>query len=77
MKDVIITPMLKKVDVGVYEFLKSVKAGTFTSGEKVFTLNSNGAVYSTTGVQVDDIKAKLDDLKQQIVDGKITVPTKP
>ena len=77
VKDVIITSMLKKVDVGVYDFIKSVKDGTFKSGEKVFNLKSNGVGYSTTGGQVDDIKAKLDDLKQQIVDGKITVPTKP
>jgi basic membrane protein A and related proteins len=31
--------------------------------------------YSTTGGQVDDIKTKLDEYKQQIIDGTITVPS--
>jgi len=77
VKDVILTSMLKKVDVGVYDFIKSVKEGSFKSGEKVFNLKVNGVGYATTGGQVDDIKSKLDDFKQQIIDGKITVPTKP
>ena len=77
VRDVIITSMLKKVDVGVYDFIKSVKEGSFKSGEKVFNLKVNGVGYATTGGQVDDIKSKLDDFKQQIIDGKITVPTKP
>jgi basic membrane protein A len=33
--------------------------------------------YATTGGQVDDIKTKLDDYKQQIIDGKIKVPVTP
>jgi basic membrane protein A len=31
--------------------------------------------YSTTGGQVDDIKEKLDEYKQQIIDGTVKVPT--
>ena len=38
---------------------------------------SGGVGYSTTGGKIDDIKAKLEDFKQQIIDGKIVVPTKP
>ena len=41
----------------------------------VFDLKADGVGYSTSGGQVDDIKAKLDDFKQQIIDGKIKVPT--
>ena len=37
---------------------------------------ADGVGYSTSGGQVDDIKTKLDDYKQKIIDGKITVPTK-
>jgi basic membrane protein A len=76
VRDVIITSMLKKVDVGVYDFVKSVKDGAFKNGQKVFDLKSGGVDYSTTGGKVDDIKSKLDDYKQQIIDGKITVPAK-
>ncbi len=76
VRDVIITSMLKKVDVGVYDFIKSVSNGTFKAGNKVFDLKSGGVDYSTTGGKVDDIKSKLEDYKKQIIDGKITVPSK-
>ena len=76
VRDVIITSMLKKVDVGVYDFIKSVKDGTFKNGQKIFDLKAGGVDYSATGGKIDDIKSKLDDYKQQIIDGKITVPTK-
>ena len=76
VRDVILTSMIKKVDVGVFDFIKSVKDGTFKSGLHVFDLKSGGVGYSTTGGKVDDIKSKLDDYKQQIIDGKITVPKK-
>jgi len=76
VRDVILTSMIKKVDVGVYDFITSVKNGSFKSGPHVFDLKSGGVDYSTTGGRVDDIKAKLDDYKKQIIDGKITVPAK-
>jgi basic membrane protein A and related proteins len=76
VKDVIMTSMLKKVDVAVYDFIKDAAAGTYTAGPKVFDLKAGGVDYSTSGGKVDDIKSKLDDYKQQIIDGKITVPSK-
>jgi len=76
VRDVILTSMIKKVDVGVYDFIKSIKDGNFKNGVHTFDLKSGGVDYSTTGGKVDDIKAKLDDYKKQIIDGKITVPAK-
>ena len=76
VRDVIITSMLKKVDVGVYDFIKSVKDGAFKAGVKVFDLKSGGVDYSTTGGKVDDIKAKLDGYKADIISGKVVVPSK-
>jgi basic membrane protein A len=75
VKDVIITSMLKKVDVAVYDFIKAESSGSFQAGNKVFDLKAGGVDYSTTGGKVDDIKAKLDAYKQDIISGKITVPT--
>ncbi|MEI2766788.1 MAG: BMP family ABC transporter substrate-binding protein [Dermatophilaceae bacterium] len=77
VKDVIITSMIKKVDVGVYDFIKAVKDGTFKAGEKAFNLKAGGVDYSTTGGKIDDIKAQLEDYKKKIVDGTIVVPSKP
>lgn len=77
VRDVIMTSMLKKVDVAVFDFVKSVSDGSVKSGENIYDLAADGVGYSTSGGQVDDIKSKLDELKQQIIDGKIEVPTEP
>jgi basic membrane protein A and related proteins len=75
LKDVIITSMLKRVDVAVFDFIKAVADDKFVAGTQAFDLKKDGVGYSTSGGKVDDIKSKLDEYKQQIVDGKITVPT--
>ncbi len=77
VRSVIMTSMIKKVDVAVFDFIKSAADGKELTGNKVYDLKAGGVDYSTTGGQVDDIKSKLDDYKQQIIDGKITVPTTP
>jgi basic membrane protein A len=69
--------MIKKVDVAVFSFISDVKDNKFQAGEKIFDLKAGGVDYATTGGLVDDIKPKLDAYKQQIIDGKIQVPTKP
>ncbi len=74
VKDVILTSMLKKVDVAVFDFIKSVQDGQFKAGETVYDLEAGGVDYSTSGGKVDDIKDQLDELKQMIIDGEITVP---
>jgi len=76
VRDVIITSMLKKVDVAVYDFISSVVEGNFTAGPVTYDLEKDGVGYSTSGGQIDDITSKLDDYKQQIIDGSITVPAK-
>jgi basic membrane protein A and related proteins len=77
VKEVIITSMIKAVDVATFDFIKGLTEGKFTAGNKVYDLKAGGVGYSTTGGKIDDIKAKLDAYKQQIIDGKIVVPTKP
>ena len=77
VRDVIMTSMIKKVDVGVYDFIKSLSDGSFKAGNKIFDLKAGGVDYSTTGGKIDDIKPKLDDYKAQIIAGSIKVPTKP
>jgi len=77
LKDVIMTSMLKRVDTAVFTFIKDYAAGTFKAGVETFNLKNDGVGYSTSGGKIDDIKSKLDDYKQQIIAGKITVPTKP
>ncbi|WP_239151335.1 BMP family lipoprotein [Virgisporangium aurantiacum] len=74
LKDVIITSMLKRVDVAVYNFIKDQAAGKFTAGKVVFDLKAEGVGYSTSGGKIDDIKAQLDKYKADIIAGTIKVP---
>ena len=77
VRDVILTSMIKKVDVAVYDFLKSGSEGKDITGNKVYDLKAGGVDYATTGGKVDDIKTKLDEYKAKIISGEITVPTTP
>jgi basic membrane protein A len=74
VKDVILTSMVKQVDLAVTDFIDSVKANKFTAGNKVYDLKAGGIEYSTSGGKIDDIKAQLEDYKQKIISGQIKVP---
>jgi basic membrane protein A len=77
VQDVILTSMLKNIDVAVFEYLSQVNDGDFPSGVTRHDLSVDGVGYSATGGFVDDISGQLDELKQQIIDGEIQVPTTP
>ncbi len=77
VQDVIMTSMLKNVDVAVYEYLTAVDGGDFPAGITRYDLAVDGVGYSTSGGQVDDITDQLEDYKKQIIDGDIEVPTAP
>jgi basic membrane protein A len=76
VRDVIITSMIKRVDVATFDFIKSLSEDKFVAGNKVYDLKAGGVGYSVTGGKIDDIKSKLEDFKAQIIAGKIVVPTK-
>lgn len=71
-----LSSMLKRVDVAVYETIKAFAAGEFEAGVTSFDLANGGIDYATAGGQVVDVEA-IDELKQQIIDGEIEVPTAP
>jgi basic membrane protein A len=73
----ILTSAVKRVDVSVFETVKSVEDGTFTGGEDaVFNLENEGVAIGKTSDKVSqDILDKIDDLKQQIIDGGIKPPS--
>jgi len=73
----VLTSMLKKVDIAVDQSIQDLANGKWAGGVTVYDLEAGGVDYATSGGFVDDIKDQLDDYKQQIIDGKIEVPTKP
>lgn len=73
----ILTSMVKNVDVGVYDFVKSVHEGKPLTGVNNYSLAKNGVSLATSGGFIDDIKTQLDAAKQKIVDGSVKVKTTP
>jgi basic membrane protein A len=73
----ILTSMLKKVEVAVYDTIERAVNGEDVAGVTTYDLESGGVDYATSGGFVDDIADQLEDLKQQIIDGEIEVPEAP
>jgi basic membrane protein A len=77
----VLTSMVKHVDEAVYATIKDTLDSKFTAGTKVFDLKTNGVGltdFKNTKDKVGDANIKkLDDVKQQIIDGKIVVPSTP
>jgi basic membrane protein A len=78
LRDVILTSMLKRVDVAVYNTIEAFVNGEFNAGVNVFDLSVDGVGYSTSGGFIpQDVIDSVEELKSQIVAGEVTVPTAP
>ncbi|MFB7594129.1 BMP family protein [Streptomyces sp. NPDC056160] len=76
-KNSILTSVVKNVDVGVYDLIKSVRDGKPVTGNSVYSLAKEGVSLSTSGGFLTDIQPKLDAAKKKIVDGQTKVKTTP
>ena len=74
----ILTSMLKRVDVAVYKTVEETVAGKFAAGTTVFGLSNDGIDYAmdehNAKLVPADIKKKVEDIKAQIIAGKVKVP---
>ncbi len=77
VKDVIITSMLKRVDVAVFDYINAIAAGDTSTLPKSFDLSVDGVGYSTSGGKINDITGDLDKYKAAIIGKEITVKTTP
>ncbi len=79
-KDIILTSVVKGIANSVYDTAKEAKDGKFSNEPYVGTLENDGvglAPYHDFDKDVPgDVKQKVDDLKQQIIDGKLKVESK-
>ncbi|MFB9904663.1 BMP family lipoprotein [Allokutzneria oryzae] len=77
-RDVIISSMLKRVDVAVFDYLLAVAKNDLAALPKVFDLKVDGVGYSTSGGKIDsELQAVLEGYKAQIIAGQIKVSDKP
>ena len=75
----ILTSMLKRVDTAVYDTIVAVNDDAFEPGFKVFGLAEEGVDYAASNPDLltEEMQAAMDEAKQAIIDGEITVPEEP
>lgn len=75
----ILTSMLKRVDVAIYNVIKAAGEGTFEPGGMVLTMADDGVAYGSGDptLLTDEIKAAMDKARQRIIGGQVKVPTEP
>ncbi len=72
-KDVVLTSVLKMLDVAVFDSIKSAKEGTFKGGIWVGTLANDGVGIAPVTGASSELNAELDAIKKGIIDGSIPV----
>jgi len=77
--DNVLTSMVKRVDVAVFETIKALGEGRWSGGIKVFGLAENGVawVYDDRNKAKipDPVRATVDSLKAEIIAGHIVAPS--
>lgn len=74
----IITSMIKRVDTAVYKTGMDFYNGNFKGGYVEFGLAEDGVGYALNDYNkslIEDVTAKVDELKQKVISGEIKVPT--
>src|SRR5215212_9924287 len=76
----ILTSMVKRIDVALFEAAKRVKDGKFAGGIYDFGLAQDGVGYvydeHNKGLIPDSVVARVEALKREVIAGRIVVPTK-
>ncbi len=76
----ILTSMVKKVDIAVFETVRDLVQGTFEGGVREFGLAEQGVDYVFDDNNRDripsEIRARVEAIRQGVIDGTIKVPSK-
>ncbi len=76
-KEVVLTSVLKLIDVAVYNTIKDVVEGTFTGGTVTYTISDGGVdiapFHEFDSVGPQTLKAELAAIKAALIDGSLTV----
>jgi basic membrane protein A len=74
----VLTSMLKRSDIAVYETIKAVASGTFRGGRRVMGLENDGVGYAVDEhnreLLTPEIIARVEEAKKKILTGEIVVP---
>jgi basic membrane protein A len=69
--DVILTSVLKNMNVAVFDAAKAFVDGTFAGGVYVGTLANNGVGLAAVAGASDELNSELDAIRAGIIDGSI------
>jgi basic membrane protein A len=79
MPDTIVTSMVKRVDVAVFETIRDAALGKFAGGMHVFGLKEGAIDYVHDGPHAEripaEVKARVAELEKDVVEGRIAVPS--
>lgn len=77
-KGLVLTSMIKRVDEAVFQTIKDIQDGKFTSGDKTYDLAVNGVGLSPMTYTKEKIGAanleKIEKVRQELISGTITAP---
>ncbi len=76
-RDHILTSIVKRYDVALSAVLRDYVRGRLLGGTRSFDLRDGATELAFSGGFIDDIRPQLDELRQRIIDGSITVPSRP
>ena len=71
--DIILTSVLKKIDVAVFSTIKDATEGKFTGGSVSYTIADGGVDIAAVAGASDELKSELDTIKKALSDGSLTV----
>lgn len=78
MPGTVLTSMVKRVDVAVFDTIRDAQNGHFQAGIHELGLGDDGVDYvhdeDHGGAIPDDVKARVDALRAKVIDGTIVVP---
>ncbi|MDP1822555.1 MAG: BMP family ABC transporter substrate-binding protein [Archangium sp.] len=78
--EAVLTSMLKRVDLAVWQATSDLKDGKFAGGDQTMGLKEGGVGYAPVRVELTDkaaLIAKLEALRAKIIAGELKVPTNP
>ncbi len=78
MPDAVVTSMIKRADIAVFETVRAAVEGRLASGMRVFGLAEHGVDYVHDGPHADklptDVRAKVEALRAEVIAGRVHAP---
>lgn len=78
--DAVLSSMMKRVDLTVYEAARDLVQGSFKGGNLSLGLKEGGVTYAPVRASFpgrDEALAKVEELRKKVISGEIKVPTHP